>query len=143
MDVNSLDGAVQHYFTAALAQSSHKTYKVAANKYLAFCESFILSPLPTSEATLCYFTACLGQQGLAHSTIRTYISGIKQLQIAHGLPEPKVNTMSRLRQVLKGVQMEHSKQGRVARSRLPTTPAILRKLRLIWIKDSERIPFNH
>ena len=50
MDVHSLDGAVQHYFTAALAQSSHKTYKAAANKYITFCESFMLSPLPTSEA---------------------------------------------------------------------------------------------
>ena len=109
MDVHSLDGAVQHYFTAALAQSSHKTYKVAANKYLTFCESFMLSPLPTSEATLCYFTACLGQQGLAHSTIRTYISGIRQLQIVHELPEPKLDTMPQLHQVLKGVQMEHSK----------------------------------
>ena len=36
--------------------------------------------------------------------------------------------------------MEHSKQGRVA---LPITPHILRILRLIWIKDSERIPFNN
>ena len=79
MGVHSLDGAVQPYFTAALAQSSHKTYKVAANKYLAFCESYILSPLPTSEATLSYFTACLCQQGLAHSSICTYISGIRQL----------------------------------------------------------------
>ena len=93
MGVHSLYGAVQQYFTAALAQSSHKTYKVAANKYLAFYESYILSPLPTSEATWCYFTACLGQQGLAHSSIYTYISGIRQLQIAHGLQEPKVDTM--------------------------------------------------
>ena len=93
MDVYSLDGTVQHYFTAALAQSSHKPYKAAANKYLAFCESFKLSPLPSSEATLCYFTACLGQQSLAHSTICIYISGIRQLQITHGLPEPKVDTM--------------------------------------------------
>ena len=105
MDVHSLDGAVQHYFTAALAQSSHKTYRAVANKHLAFCESFKLPPLPTSEATLCYFTACLGQQGLTHSTIRTYISGIRQLQIAHGFPEPKVDTRPRLRQVLQGVQI--------------------------------------
>ena len=72
MDVHSLDGAVQHYFTSALAQSSHKTYQAAANKYLSFCESFNLSSLPTLEATLCYFSGCLAQQGLAHSMIRTY-----------------------------------------------------------------------
>ena len=100
MDVHSLDGAVQHYFTAALAQPFHKTYGAAANKYLAFSESFKVSPLPTLEAILCYFTTCLGRQGLAHSTIRTYTSEIRQLQIAHGYPEPKVDTMPRLRQVL-------------------------------------------
>lgn len=38
MDVHGLDGIDQHYFTAALAQSSHKTYRAAANKYLTFCE---------------------------------------------------------------------------------------------------------
>ena len=111
--------------------------------YLAFCESFKLSPLLTSEGTLCYFTACLGQQGLTHSTIRTYMSGIRQLQIAHGFPEPKVDTMPRLRQVLRGVQIEHSRQGKVPHSCLPITPAILKKLRRIWIKDHERTPFNN
>ena len=39
--------------------------------------------------------------------------------------------------------MEHSKQGRVAHSRLPITPDVLRKLRLMWIKDKERIPINN
>ena len=143
MDVHSLDGAVQHYFTSALAHSSHKTYNAASNKYLTFCRSFHLSPLPTSEATLCYFSACLGQQGLAHSTIRTYISGIRQLQIAHGLPEPKLDSMPRLCQVLRGVQLDHSKRGKTTHSRLPITPAILKRLKLVWIKDSERIPFNN
>ena len=45
--------------------------------------------------------------------------------------------------VLKGVQIEHSKQGRIAHSRLPITPAILRKLRMVWIKACKRIPFNN
>ena len=68
------------------------------------------------------------------------MSGIRQLQIAHG---PKVDTMPRLCQVLRGVQIEHSRQGKVPHSRLPITPAILKKLRLVWIKDHERIPFNN
>ena len=131
------------YFTSALAHSSHKTYKAAANKYLSFCNSFHLSPLPISEATLCYFLACLGQQGLAHSTIRTYISGIRQLQIAHGLPEPKVDSMPPLHKVLHGVQLDHSRHGRTIHSRLPITSAILKRLKLVWIRDSERISFNN
>ena len=39
--------------------------------------------------------------------------------------------------------MEYSKQSRLVCSHFPITPSILRILRLIWIKDSERIPFNN
>ena len=80
--------------------------------------------------------------GLAHSTIQTYTSGIMQLQIAHGLPEPKVDSMPCLRQVLHGVQLDHSKHGKTTHPRLPITPVILKRLKTVWIKDSERIPFN-
>ena len=42
------------------------------------------------KSTLCYFTACLGQQGLAPFTIRIYVHhwNYRPLQISHGLPEP-------------------------------------------------------
>ena len=127
MDLHILDPAIRRYFSSALATSSHKTYKAAGNKYLTFCNNFSLQPLPSSEALLCYFVACLGQQGLAHSTIRTYLSGVRQLQISHGFPELSFDKMPRLRQILKGVQVEQGKQGKSPRCRLPITPAILRK----------------
>ena len=77
-DYHSLDVAVQGYFAAALASSTQSTYKTAEHRYLSFCTSFHITPLPATEATLCYFVACLGQQGLAHSTIRGYLSGVRQ-----------------------------------------------------------------
>ena len=76
MDYHSLDVTVQGYFAAALALSTHSTYKTAKHRYLSFCTSFHITPLPATEATLCYFVACLDQQSLAHSTIRTYLSGV-------------------------------------------------------------------
>ena len=79
MDLHCLDAVVQGYFTAALASATHKTYKVAENHYVAFCESFGINPFPVSEGTLCYYVACLGQQGLAHSSIRTHLSNVRQL----------------------------------------------------------------
>ena len=136
MDLHILDPAIRQYFSSALATSSHKTYKAAENKYLTFCNNFSLQPLPSSEPLLCYFVACLGQQGLAHSTIRTYLSGVRQLQISHGFPELSLDKMPRLRQILKGVQVEQGKQGKSPRHRLPITPAILRKLRVIWVVES-------
>ena len=38
MDLHCLNAVVQGYFTAALASTTHKTYKVAENHYVAFCE---------------------------------------------------------------------------------------------------------
>ena len=51
--------------------------------------------------------------------------------------------MPHLRQVLHGIQLDHSKHGKTTHSRLPITPAILKRLKTVWIKDSERIPFNN
>ena len=70
------------------------------------------------------------------------MSGIRQLQIARGLLEPKVDTMPQICQVLRRVKIEHSKGDRVVLSQLPITPTILR-LRQIWIRDCKRIPFDN
>ena len=77
--------------------------------------------------------ACLGQQGLAHSSISTYLSGIRQVQIFHGFGDPYLDQMVCLHQVLKGVKVEAGKEGKAPRARLPITPAILRKLRAVWL----------
>ena len=133
MDIHQLNDAVRRYFAAALARSTHKTYAAVEHCYLNFCKDFNLISLPVSESTLCYYVACLGQQGLAHSSISTYLSGIRQVQISHGFGDPHLDRMSRLRQVLKGVRVEAGKEGRAPRSRLPITPAILQKLRVVWL----------
>ena len=79
--------------------------------------------------------ACLGQQGLAHTTIKTYLSGVRQLQIAYGFKDPGVDQMPRLRQILKGVKVERGKQGKAPQSRLPITPSILRRLKSVWLGE--------
>lgn len=137
MDLHHLDQAVQLYYSAALTASTHKTYKAAERRYSKFCLEFSLQPFPASENVLCYYVACLGQQGLAHSTIKTYLSGVRQLQISMGLPEPQTQLMPRLRQVLKGVQVMQGRQGRAPRPRLPITPSILRKMRAVWEKRGD------
>lgn len=137
MDIHRLDPAVQQYFTAALTESSHRTYKSAERRYYDFCTNFSLTPFPTTENVLCYFVACLGQQGLAHSTIKTYLSGIRQVQIALGFPDVDHQAMPRLRQVLKGVQMTRGKEGRAPKPRLPITPSVLRKMKEVWARQGD------
>lgn len=134
MDIHRLDQAVLRYYQAALTPSTHKTYKAAEKRYLTFCINFSLSPLPVSENILCYFAACLGQEGLAYSTIRTYLSGIRQIQLAAGYSDPAVDLMPRLRQVIKGVRVLAARSGKTPRPRLPITPSILHKLRAVWLE---------
>ena len=141
MDIHSLDKAVQCYYSAALAPSTKKTYKAAEKRYLDFCKSFSITPLPTSENILCYYTACLGQQGLSHNTIKTYLSGVRQIQIGYGYPDPTIDHMPRLRQILKGVKVEAGKSGKPTHSRLPITPSILRKMKRAWFAGSHS-PYN-
>ena len=67
----------------------------------------------------------------------------RQLQIAQRLPKPKTESMPRLCQVLRGIQLDHSKHGKPTQLRLSITLAILKQLKQIWIKDNNRIPFNN
>ena len=43
LDVHSLDGAVQAFFVAALAKTSHWTYETAGKRFLRFCHDFALT----------------------------------------------------------------------------------------------------
>ena len=52
-----------------------------------FYNNFFLSPIQTLENILSYFSACLAQEGLVHSTIRTYLFGVHQIQITRDLPD--------------------------------------------------------
>ena len=76
MDHHSLDStnAVQVYFAAALASQCIQLIRQQNVNILSFYSNFYITPLPTIEASLCYFVTCLGQQGLAHSTICSYFS---------------------------------------------------------------------
>ena len=69
---------------------------------------------------------------LAHASMKSHLSGVRQLQVAHGWNDPGINLMPRLCQLLKGIKIE-SGQGKPSCSRLPITPTILRKIKAGWI----------
>ena len=142
MDIHSLDDALQSYYSAALASSTHKTYKAAERHYVTFCAKFGVNPLPATENILCYFVTWLGQEGLQHSTRHTYLSGVRQTQIAHGFPDPMFDSMPRLCQILQGVKVIAGLRGHSKRIRLPITPLILRKMKQVWLdreKDYDKV----
>ncbi len=102
---------------------TQKVYSVAQRAYSDFCSWMKFSPLPASEVTLLLFITELALTW-AHTTIRTYVSGVRHLQILHGFANPLANT-PRLDVVLNSMQQIKPRQLR----RLPITPAVLLKIK--------------
>ena len=87
-------------------------------------------PFPVSESLLCYFVASLARQGLAPTTIRTYLPAVRHAQIMRGFPEPRqFPSLPRLRLVQSGVRRERGQNGPPPAQHLPITPSILRQIR--------------
>ena len=103
MGITSLDRAVHGYFEHSLAPSTLSLYRSASTRYHNFCTQFNLPFLPLTQDTLTRFVSYLAQSGLTYQSIRTYLSGIRFLQIASGLPDPHINTFPVLDYVLRGI----------------------------------------
>ena len=113
--------------------ATRKTYQAGQRHYLEFCKQATIPPLPASESTLCRFVTVLANNGIAHSTIKVYLSATRQLHIAKGLPEPRMKKMPRLSQVLRGVRTTRPTKSRF--TRLPITPGILLRIKEGWEKE--------
>lgn len=86
-----------------------------------------------SEETICYFVAHLGDKGLSHSTIQSYMAAVRDLQIEYGFPSPLFAKMPRLERIIKGLRRIRGQQGKAPRQKRPITPAILRQMRAYWV----------
>ena len=71
-------------------------YALGQKKYLAFCSQFGVPPLPVTERGLVGFVAFAVKQGLKHTTIKSYLSAIRHLQIACGGGDLKIANMPQL-----------------------------------------------
>ena len=100
--LSSLDNSVQQFYAAGLAPSTKATYKAGQLKFIKFCVEYnIKNVLPVNQDILCYYVAFLGREGLAHSTIKGYLSALRNLQITYGFPSPFDSPMPKLDQILR------------------------------------------
>ena len=127
-----MDRDVEYYFSRGLATATRKTYQAGQRHYLEFCEQATIPPLPASESTLCCFVTVLANNGIAHSTIKVYLSATRQLHIAKGLLEPRMEKMPRLSQVLRGVRTTQPTKSWF--TRLLITLEILLRIKEGWEK---------
>ena len=127
---------MEQYFLQGLAPSTRRTYGLAQRRYLSFCSHHHFTPIPSSEQLLCQFAAHLAVSGLQASTIKCYLSAIRQLHIAQGLGDPGIGSMAKLEQVVRGIKSNQAKHGKQKSPRLPITPEILLRIKGVWERES-------
>ena len=135
-----MDQLVQRYLTSSIAPSTASTYRSAINHYLSFCSQFRVSPLPLSQITVSRFIAHLAHSGVSHPSIRSYLSGLRFLQVMRGLPDPELSSSPLISYLLRGIRRLPSTNPRPPR--LPITPQILCSLFCTWSTWPEESRFD-
>ena len=77
LDLDHLGRSVREYYIQGLPPSTTRTYNSVKTRFITFCSSCNQSPIPVSENLICYYVGHLANKGLAHSTIKTYLSAVR------------------------------------------------------------------
>ena len=134
MDIATIQAAVHHYFENGLAPATQRCYRAGQQSYAQFCTQANVTQIPTSESTLSLFIAHLARTGLAHSTIKVYLSSIGNLHLScNHHHEYRRSLTPRLEQILRGIKREQACT-RPARVRLPVTVDIMHSIYSILSK---------
>ena len=99
-----LEGLATDLVNNSFASSSRRSYTSAQRHYVQFCECLNFIPIPATERQLVLFVAELAQR-LSHSTVRSYLSAIRHMQIAEDLGDPLSNAL-RLQLAMKGLKQK-------------------------------------
>ena len=104
---------------AALSQATEQAYRT---RYKLFCEIYSIIPrFPTTELSLCYFSAYLSKQ-VQNPTVKLYLAAIRSEHITRGMQDPLKDT-PQLSRLLHGLQRKAKK-----RTRLPISPTLLQQI---------------
>ena len=128
LGLQSLDNLIQSYFDHGIAKSTKSVYKIGWQRYIDFCRTYNLRPLPITEH---HQTASAAHLSLTVNW-GSYLSAIRFVQIRAGLPDPSLPPPPKLPYILKGIR-KLSPQN--ARERLPITPTLLQDLHSLWSKQ--------
>ena len=106
---------LKNFAKHSLSINSQKAYQTAQRQYFQVCQSFGISPLPTSEQVL---------------IARSYLSAVRHLHISNGYGDP-LKGASQLDLVLRGLKR---KKPRGQDTRLPIIPWILMRIREVLMQ---------
>lgn len=133
-----MEDLIRFYFAKGLAPLTQRTYKAAQDRYLKFCLEGQFDPIPVTQSVLCAYVSFLANDNLKHSTIKVYLSGVRQLQIAAGGTDPFAGVaFPQLHQVMRGIKRNEAEKGVEKRQCLPITPMLLKKLWQAWSPNGQ------
>lgn len=73
------------FFRDRLASSTRSTYNAGQQKFINFCTSAKVHPVPTTEATLMLFSTHLAAMNISYATIKVYLAAVRYLHVSVGL----------------------------------------------------------
>ena len=116
--------------------STQRLYSTGQARYYSFCLQLKHSPLPSTEQVLLLFVAHLANEGLAHSTIKVYLSALRNLHITTGHYRAFASQLTpRVELVLQGIKHTQAYQS-LPRVRLPITIQLMRRMRAVLLQES-------
>ena len=71
------------------------------------------------------FCFLLGEKGLGHSTIKSYLAAFKSLQIDYGFQNPFGASMPKLERIMNSIKDSQGMEGRATWRKLPTKIRLL------------------
>jgi Phage integrase family len=100
-------------------------YSVGWNSYVQYCAKANRTPLPLNEEALMHWASSTALSGCKHSTIKSYLAGIRSAAIMQGFDVSDLSKMQRLKLVLRALKSIAPHTA----TRLPITNDILLKIR--------------
>jgi len=134
VNIQQLCKGWQHYFQLGLSPSTRKAYQSGFRIYKEFCAKLNARVTPTSEITLILFVSHLANQHCSFSTIKVYLSAIRNAHVAKGQHVNFNQAYSpRLQQVMKGIQRKLAIT-KPKRIRYPITVTIMSQIQRLLAK---------
>ena len=124
----TLEEMVSGYFVQGLAPSTRRTYASARKRFLSFCMSYNIPPLPLSERKVTTFAAFLAQSGLRPASVSAYLAALRHMMVEVGQPLPAASAWPYLKYVVLGIKRSQAQSARSNRQRLPVTVSIMNTL---------------
>lgn len=107
--------------------STLQAYRSGQRRFSRFCSDARLQPLPLTETLLSLFVSHLAAVGLAHQTIKSYLSAVRYFHISAGYGDPfPPGAFPLLQYILRGIKRSPRPP---SRPRLPITPSVLRSMK--------------